>query len=50
MRFAWQVQPRNMLLFACHATNEVAQVVQLTRFINYNYLTNKESKKDEKKE
>lgn len=23
MRFAWKVQPRNMLLFACHATNEV---------------------------
>lgn len=42
MRFAWQVQPRNMLLFACHATNEVAQVVQLSRFVNYNYLSKKE--------
>jgi len=47
MRFAWKVQPRNMLLFACHATNEVAQVVQLSRFINYNYLSNKEDKKNE---
>jgi len=47
MRFAWKVQPRNMLLFACHATNEVAQVVQLSRFINYNYLSNKKDKKNE---
>ncbi|XP_050436244.1 mitochondrial pyruvate carrier 1 [Adelges cooleyi] len=42
MRFAWQVQPRNMLLFACHATNEVAQLVQYGRFINYNYLSDKD--------
>jgi len=47
MRFAWQVQPRNMLLFACHATNEVAQVVQLSRFVNYNYLSKKEDKTKE---
>ena len=32
MRFAWKVQPRNGLLFACHATNEVTQLFQLTRF------------------
>ncbi|NXF54655.1 MPC1 protein, partial [Oceanites oceanicus] len=25
MRFAYKVQPRNWLLFACHLTNEVAQ-------------------------
>lgn len=31
MRFAWRVQPRNMLLFACHATNETVQVYQLQR-------------------
>lgn len=47
MRFAWKVQPRNMLLFACHATNEVAQVIQLSRFINYNYLFNKKDKSNE---
>lgn len=41
MRFAWKVQPRNLLLFACHATNEVAQVIQFSRFINYNYLSKK---------
>lgn len=47
MRFAWRVQPRNMLLFACHATNEVAQVTQLARFVNYNYLSKKEIKNNE---
>lgn len=31
MRFALKVQPRNMLLFACHATNETAQLYQLQR-------------------
>ena len=35
MRFAWKVQPRNMLLFACHATNEFAQVVQGCRLVKY---------------
>lgn len=39
MRFAWRVQPRNMLLFACHFTNTTAQLVQGTRFINYHYLS-----------
>ncbi|PSN56349.1 Mitochondrial pyruvate carrier 1 [Blattella germanica] len=38
MRFAIRVQPRNMLLFACHFTNECAQIVQFSRFVNYNYL------------
>lgn len=38
MRFAWVVQPQNLLLFACHLTNECAQLVQLGRFIKYNYL------------
>ncbi|CAN8068503.1 unnamed protein product [Agarophyton chilense] len=31
MRFALKVQPKNYLLFACHATNEVAQCYQLQR-------------------
>ena len=31
MRFALVVQPRNLLLFSCHATNEVAQCYQLQR-------------------
>ncbi|XP_049996618.1 mitochondrial pyruvate carrier 1-like [Alexandromys fortis] len=35
MRFAYKVQPRNWLLFACHVTNEVAQLIQGARLINY---------------
>jgi hypothetical protein len=35
MRFAWMVQPRNYLLFACHATNFSAQLVQEARWLNY---------------
>ncbi|XP_040285232.1 mitochondrial pyruvate carrier 1 [Bufo bufo] len=36
MRFAYKVQPRNWLLFACHLTNECAQLVQGSRLINFN--------------
>ncbi|ELT95430.1 hypothetical protein CAPTEDRAFT_130225, partial [Capitella teleta] len=35
MRFAWKVQPRNMLLFACHFTNTTTQLVQMYRFQEY---------------
>ena len=35
MRFAWKVQPRNGLLFACHFTNEVTQLLQLGRFVDF---------------
>ncbi|XP_075199888.1 mitochondrial pyruvate carrier 1 isoform X2 [Anomaloglossus baeobatrachus] len=35
MRFAYKVQPRNWLLFACHFTNECAQLVQGSRLIKY---------------
>ncbi|KAM5536216.1 hypothetical protein V8D89_010115 [Ganoderma adspersum] len=38
MRFAWRVQPRNYLLFACHATNATAQLAQGARFVNYWYM------------
>lgn len=41
MRFAWRVQPRNMLLFGCHITNFAAQSVQGVRFINHNYSNKK---------
>ncbi|KAH8280070.1 hypothetical protein KR018_004525 [Drosophila ironensis] len=37
MRFAYKVQPRNWLLFACHATNSTAQSIQGIRFLNYTY-------------
>lgn len=38
MRFAWHVQPRNLLLFACHFTNLSAQLAQLSRYMNHNVL------------
>jgi len=44
MRFAWMVQPRNYLLFACHFTNATAQSVQEARFINYWHMGGREKK------
>ena len=41
-RTAWRVQPRNYLLFACHATNATAQSVQGLRYLNYWYNGGKE--------
>eukprot|EP01091_Cochliopodium_minus_P011061 TRINITY_DN3071_c0_g1_i2.p1 TRINITY_DN3071_c0_g1~~TRINITY_DN3071_c0_g1_i2.p1 ORF type:complete len:114 (-),score=11.45 TRINITY_DN3071_c0_g1_i2:81-422(-) len=41
MRFAWMVQPRNMLLFACHFSNESVQLFQLGRKVNYEYVADK---------
>jgi len=35
MRFAWMVQPRNPLLFACHFSNESVQLTQLYRKFAY---------------
>lgn len=43
MRFSLKVQPRNLLLFACHFTNEGAQLTQGYRFINYHYLEGKKN-------
>ncbi|CAF0784450.1 unnamed protein product [Didymodactylos carnosus] len=37
MRFALRVKPKNRLLFACHFANECAQLMQLSRLINYKY-------------
>lgn len=47
MRFAWRVQPRNYLLFACHATNAAAQSLQEVRWINYWKLGGREKKHPE---
>ncbi|KAK2162696.1 hypothetical protein LSH36_93g02004 [Paralvinella palmiformis] len=44
MRFAWKVQPRNMLLFACHFTNEATQLFQLTRFVDFYYRKSHEQR------
>eukprot|EP00834_Sanchytrium_tribonematis_P007061 NODE_587_length_5660_cov_0.522748.p6 type:complete len:116 gc:universal NODE_587_length_5660_cov_0.522748:3221-2874(-) len=41
MRFAIKVQPRNNLLFACHFTNEIAQLVQGYRYLDYHYFSKK---------
>ncbi|CRK94643.1 CLUMA_CG008144, isoform A [Clunio marinus] len=50
MRFAWKVQPRNMLLFACHFTNASAQGVQGGRFIRYHYLGGAEAEAENQKQ
>jgi len=44
MRFAWRVQPRNYLLFACHLTNATAQSIQEARFLNYWHYGGREKK------
>ncbi|KIM21520.1 hypothetical protein M408DRAFT_102885 [Serendipita vermifera MAFF 305830] len=44
MRFAWQVQPRNYLLFACHATNATAQTLNDIRFVRYWYMGGRDAK------
>ena len=38
MRFAIKVRPQNMLLFACHFTNETAQLIQLGRVGLHEYV------------
>ncbi|XP_067950973.1 mitochondrial pyruvate carrier 1-like [Watersipora subatra] len=50
MRFAYKVSPRNWLLFACHATNEVAQLTQGVRFIRYHYVYDEEQRAKIRKE
>ncbi|XP_072558925.1 mitochondrial pyruvate carrier 1-like [Paramormyrops kingsleyae] len=35
MRFAYQVQPRNWLLLACHAANATAQTIQGARLMRH---------------
>lgn len=48
MRFAWQVGPRNYLLFACHAFNVTAQLNQLRRAIQHKLETNKDASSEVK--
>ena len=36
MRFAWKVQPRNLLLFSCHFCNASAQAFLFSRKMAYN--------------
>uniref|UniRef100_A0A8C8YKT9 Mitochondrial pyruvate carrier n=1 Tax=Prolemur simus TaxID=1328070 RepID=A0A8C8YKT9_PROSS len=37
MRFAYRVQPRNLLLMAGHAINVTAQSIQASRYLRYHY-------------
>lgn len=37
MRFAWMVQPRNYILLACHACNEVVQANNLRAHLQWKY-------------
>nr|XP_039248845.1 mitochondrial pyruvate carrier 1-like [Styela clava] len=46
MRFAWMVTPRNLLLFACHFTNESCQIIQFGRWCHYDYFSDKEKIED----
>ncbi|CAO3651318.1 unnamed protein product [Cunninghamella blakesleeana] len=48
MRFALAVQPRNYLLFACHLTNEGAQLTQGYRWFQYNKFGGKEKAEEQK--
>ena len=36
MRFAWRVQPRNLLLFSCHFSNATCQAYLFSRKMAYN--------------
>ena len=47
MRFAWMVQPRNLFLLSCHASNATMQLALLKRKISHNMKEkSSESKKD----
>ncbi len=35
MRFAWAIQPRNYILFACHLSNEAVQLNQMRRYVTW---------------
>lgn len=47
MRFAWAVQPRNYLLFACHGTNAATQTLQTARWFQYWNMGGREQKHPE---
>ena len=49
MRYSLAVTPQNYLLFGCHVVNEIAQIGQGARFINYNYFSSRPAAVEEKK-
>ncbi|GMM35831.1 pyruvate transporter [Saccharomycopsis crataegensis] len=42
MKYSVAIQPKNYLLFACHAINEAAQLGQGYRWLDHHYLSKKE--------
>lgn len=49
IRFAWAVNPRNYLLFACHTFNVGAQLNQLRRALEYKLATDPDAESQIKK-
>ena len=45
MRFAWKVQPRNLLLFSCHFCNASAQAFLFSKKMAWNAKQSAETKK-----
>lgn len=41
MKYSVSITPKNYLLLGCHIVNEISQLGQGFRYINYNYLSNK---------
>ena len=39
MQFALQVQPRNLMLFSCHLSNEAVQLYQFQRWYSHKSTT-----------
>ncbi|KAL5793363.1 hypothetical protein ACOSP7_001957 [Xanthoceras sorbifolium] len=46
MRFAYMVQPRNLHLLVCHASNETVQLYQLSRFLKAQGDSQKQKKEE----
>ncbi|CCC69953.1 hypothetical protein NCAS_0D03720 [Naumovozyma castellii] len=46
MRYATAVTPKNYLLFGCHFVNEVAQLAQGYRFIDFNYIMSEDQRQE----
>ncbi|KAJ4729421.1 Mitochondrial pyruvate carrier [Melia azedarach] len=46
MRFAWMVQPRNLHLLVCHASNETVQLYQFSRWAKAQGFSQKQKKEE----
>lgn len=43
MRYSLAIQPKNYLLFGCHLINELSQLTQGYRYINWHHYGGKEA-------